>query len=152
MSWIRSIQIFRCTVATVSAVKSFVFACFPPSLAYIAPKSAWLVFWVNWMDFSGQLLLTSRLGQVFTGRWASGCMACRGLSPAGLEYRNYGGLACSVWLVDHRLHYSPSCVNEPVRDKMQCSVTFMNTGKSGLHFSVNTFTPRPVVARTSPGN
>lgn len=44
-------------------------------------------------------------------------MACRGLSPAGLEYRNYGGLACSVGLVDHGLHYSSSCVNEPVKNK-----------------------------------
>lgn len=54
---------------------------------------------------------------VFTSWGASGCMECELLSPARLEYSNYRRLACTVWLVDHWLDYSPPGINEPVEDE-----------------------------------
>lgn len=57
------------------------------------------------------------ISPVFTSWGASGCMECGRLSPARLEYSNYRRLACTVWLVDHGLNYSPPGIYEPVEDE-----------------------------------
>lgn len=55
------------------------------------------------------------ISPVFTHWEASGCMDLGWLKSARLENSNYRRLACTVWLVDHRLHYSPPRINEPAQ-------------------------------------
>lgn len=89
----------------------------------------------NWFDFNeyqARLALAPSLLQVWDLRW----MAWRGwFSLAWLEYSHYGGLACSVGLVYHGLHYSSPGINKPVTKRSRPKSLFLKNrnwgGRSG---------------------
>lgn len=77
-----------------------------------------VVMKLNRFHFNCQALLAltpSLFTRYRTSRW----MAWGWLSLAWLEYSHYGGLACSVGLVYHGLHYSSPGIYKPVTKKVE---------------------------------
>lgn len=99
---------------------TFVCRLFSPHLLQTFYKDVKLISVVmkqNWFDFNCQARLAlapSLFTRYGTSRW----MAWGWFSLAWLEYSHYGGLACSVGLVYHGLHYSSPGINKPVTKKV----------------------------------
>ena len=82
----------------------------------------------NWFHFNCQAL-PALTPSVFTRYRTSRWMAWGWFSLAWLEYSHYGGLACSVGLVYHGLHYSSPGINKPVTKKVEQIVIPKTTTK-----------------------